>query len=107
MMIALLVEDLIAEMGHEVVASAAHLEDAVRLAETGEFDVAVLDLNLGGQRSVPVADILCERRIPFLFASGYGASGLPDAHRDAVVVQKPFVLGELSAAFDKALSQAA
>jgi CheY-like chemotaxis protein len=107
MMVAMLVEDLVAELGHEVTASAAHLDEALALAQSGDFDLAILDLNLGGDRSVAVADVLAKRRIPFLFASGYGVGGLPPEHRDAVVVQKPFAAHDLSAAVDKVLLQAA
>ena len=103
MMVAMLVEDLVAELGHEVTASAAHLADAVQLARSDGFDVAILDLNLGGDRSFAVADILAERGVPFLFASGYGAGGLPPQHRAAVVIQKPFAVEDLSAALDKVL----
>jgi len=103
MLVSMLVEDLVAELGHEVTASAAHLAEALALARSDDFDVAILDLNLGGERSFAVADVLVDRRIPFLFASGYGAGGLPPEHRGAVVVQKPFAAGDLSAAFDRLL----
>jgi CheY-like chemotaxis protein len=103
MLVSMLVEDLVEELGHEVAASAAHLDEALRLAGSAEFDVAILDLNLGGERSIAVADVLAGRRIPFLFASGYGAAGLPPQHRDAVVVQKPFAAEDLSAALDRLL----
>ena len=106
MLVAMLVEDLVEELGHEVAASAAHLEEALRLAGSADFDVAILDLNLGGQRSVAVADVLAERSIPFMFASGYGAAGLPPEHRDAVVVQKPFAADDLSAALERLLPKA-
>ncbi|MDP8916131.1 MAG: response regulator [Pseudomonadota bacterium] len=101
MMVAMLVEDLLAELGHRVTASAAHLDEALELARAGEFDVAILDLNLGGQRSLPVAEVLAERAIPFMFASGYGAGGLPPEHSQAVVLQKPFAVQDLAAALDR------
>lgn len=106
MLIAMLVEDLVEELGHSVTATAAHLEEALRLARSADVDVAILDLNLGGDRSIPVAEVLAERRIPFMFASGYGAAGLPPEHSGAVVVQKPFVAEDLSAALDRLLPDA-
>lgn len=107
MVLALLVEDFVAEIGHEVVASAAHLDQALALARTADFDLAVLDVNLAGKRSFPVADILADRKIPFVFASGYGVAGLPDEHRDSIVIQKPFEMEELASALEKALAEAA
>lgn len=107
MLVAMLVEDLVTELGYEVTASATHLDDALKLAQSDDFDVAILDLNLGGDRSFAVADVLAKRRIPFLFASGYGAAGLPPQHRDAVIVQKPFAAQDLSAALKRVTPEAA
>ena len=102
MVVAMLVEEFVEELGHEVVAVASHFEAALDMARTGEFDLAVLDLNLGGVQSFPIADVLSERGVPFVFASGYGAAGLPPQHRSGVVVQKPFQLDDLNAAIERA-----
>ncbi len=90
MMVAMYVEDLLTELGYEVAAVATALDQALPLAREGDFDFAVLDINLNGRLSFPIADILRDRGIPFLFASGYGSKGLNDNHRDAVRIQKPF-----------------
>ncbi len=90
-MIAMLVEDMLEDLGHELVTVASRLDEALAAAKTGAIDVAILDLNLGGVLTYPVADALAERGIPFVFATGYGSSGLKDAYADRPALQKPFV----------------
>ncbi len=82
-------------------AGALTLEQALPLAREGAFDFAVLDINLAGQLSFPVADVLRERGIPFLFASGYGSKGLIEEFRNAVRIQKPFLGQDLAQAIAK------
>jgi CheY-like chemotaxis protein len=89
-LVAMLVEDMLADLGCEVVATAARLEVAVEKASTLPIDFAVLDVNLAGQLAYPVADALRERGIPFLFATGYGASSLAEGYRHLPALQKPF-----------------
>lgn len=74
-------EDLLTKMGYQVVGPASHITDAIELAREGEIDFAVLDINLAGAQSFPVADILRQRNIPFVFSTGYGAEGLVDSYR--------------------------
>ena len=105
MMVAMLMEDLLDELGHRVTDSASHLREGLELAQTGEFDFAVLDINLGGASSGEIADVLAERGVPFMFASGYGRAGLPVDRRDSVVIQKPFDVSALSAALDQLLGR--
>lgn len=95
-MVAMYVEDLLTELGFEVAGFATGLEQALPLAREGVFDFAVLDINLAGQLSFPIADVLRERGIPFLFASGYGSKGVSEAYRDAIRIQKPFVGRDLA-----------
>lgn len=95
MTIAFMVEDMLVELGHEVVELAMRLPEAVEAAQHAEFDLALLDLNLDGRRSFPVADILIERAIPFAFITGYGALGLEDGYRDRPVLAKPFMQEDL------------
>ena len=80
-MIAMLIEDMLVELGCDVVATAAKLDDAVSLAQSGSFDLAFLDLNLRGVASYPVAQALRERGIPFAFVTGYGTAGADPAVR--------------------------
>jgi CheY-like chemotaxis protein len=89
-LVSMLVEDMLTDLGCVVVGPAAELEEALRLATTGEIDAALLDVNLGGRPIFPVADALRERGVPFAFASGYGEAGLSEGHKGATVLQKPF-----------------
>jgi CheY-like chemotaxis protein len=100
-MVAIYIEDLLAELGYEVVAVATRLDRALALARQGGFDFAVLDINLDGQMSFPVADVLREQGIPFLFASGYGSKGVNDNYHHAVRIQKPFRSSELVQAINR------
>lgn len=97
MLVAMNIEDMLLDSGHEVAGIANRLEPALALARDGAFDVAVLDVNLAGDRSFPVADLLIERGIPFLFATGYGLGGIEEKYRDRPVLQKPFRAAELAA----------
>ena len=99
MIVAMLVEDMLNELGHEVVGPAMRLEQALPLARNAELDWAILDINLNGVQSFPVADILRERGVPFVFATGYGTNGLLDAYRDTLTLKKPFQLQDLQRAF--------
>ncbi len=100
-MVAMYVEDLLTELGFEVAGLATGLDQALPLAREGEFDFAVLDINLAGQVSFPIADVLRERGIPFLFASGYGSKGVTEGYRDAIRIQKPFLSRDLAQAISK------
>ncbi len=100
-MIAMYVEDLLTELGYEVAGIATGFDQALPLAKKGDFDFAVLDINLDGRLSFPIADVLRERGIPFLFASGYGSKGISDDYRNAVRIQKPFLSQDLAQAIAK------
>ncbi len=89
-LIRMLLEDMLADLGHEIAASAASVPAAKEIASAGSFDVAILDVNLEGQEVFPVADILAERGLPFVFASGYGRTTLPERFRNRPTLQKPF-----------------
>src|SRR5437660_1741515 len=95
LMIRMLLEDMLAELGYAVAASATRLDEAVKIASSGDFDVAILDVNLEGQPVSPVADVLVARGTPFLFATGYGERGLPEHYRDRPTLKKPFQMESL------------
>jgi CheY-like chemotaxis protein len=101
-LVAMLIEDVLIDLGHEVVAIAGRLDQAAQYARELPIDLAIVDLNLNGQRTDPVAHILQERGLPFVFATGYGAAGVPDGMGDRPVLQKPFQPYELAAAIAKA-----
>lgn len=89
-LVAMLIEDMIDGMGLQHVATASRLDQALELVQNLEFDAAILDVNLAGKRSFPIADILKERGIPFVFATGYGQDGIVEDHRNVPVLGKPF-----------------
>jgi CheY-like chemotaxis protein len=94
-MIRMLLEDMLADLGYGVAASAGGLNEAITLARESDFDLAILDVNLNGDDVYPVADVLMERGVPFAFSTGYGECGLPEAYRDRPTLQKPFQLENL------------
>ena len=96
MMVSMLIEDMLSDLGCIMVGPAARLDEALELARAKEFDCAVLDLNLGGQPIFPLVDLLRERGRPFAFATGYGDAGLRDADKGTPVLQKPFREGDLA-----------
>lgn len=89
MLIAMEMEDLLIELGYEVVGPAMRLKRAVELAAHEAFDAALLDINLANENSFPVARLLRDRHIPFAFVTGYGAAGLSDEFKDTPTLQKP------------------
>lgn len=93
--VGMLVEDMLEELGYEVAALSTHLDQAVELARGIDIDFAVLDLNLNGHLSYPVADALRERKLPFIFATGYGAKILVPPYARTPTLQKPFHLNDL------------
>lgn len=99
-LITMMLEAYLGELGFEVVATAARLDEAIAKARSVAADLAVLDVNLAGQVSYPVAEVLLNRSIPFIFATGYGADGLPGRLRNVTVLGKPFLLDQLAQALD-------
>ncbi len=99
MLIAMLVEQMVEDLGFEVVGPALSLQEAISLSEREFFDCAILDMNLGhGVQSTPVAQILRSRGIPFLYASGYGSQTASGTEIEAPVLDKPFLIGDLEQA---------
>jgi CheY-like chemotaxis protein len=96
--VAMVVEDYLLDLGYEVVGVAARLEAGMRLAQYAAIDVAILDVNLAGKLSYPIAELLYERGIPFLFATGYGSAGRPDEFRDIPTLAKPYGKNDLARA---------
>jgi CheY-like chemotaxis protein len=102
MLVAMNIEDMLLALGHEVAGLASRLQPALQLAQEGDFDLAMLDVNLAGETSFPVADILRQRGIPYLFATGYGIDGIEEGYRGAPVLQKPFRSRDLAGALAEA-----
>jgi CheY-like chemotaxis protein len=104
-LIAALVEDALAELGAVVVGPAYKIVDGVALAEREAIDAAILDVNINGDSSDAIAEVLVARDIPFVFATGYGGSGL--GRFGAPVVDKPYTGEKLVAALQRAMAQRA
>jgi len=97
-LIAMLLEQMVLDLGYEVVGPASTVDEALSLLERDPCDGAVLDVTLGnGVLSTPVAEALRAKGVPFLFASGHGAAGVDNAG-DAPVLTKPFFFGDLEKA---------
>jgi len=96
MMVSMLIEDMLTDLGCTVVGPASRLDEALELAASSEIDCAVLDVNLGGQPIFPLADVLRAKGAPFAFATGYGDAGLRDVDKGSPVLQKPFREGDLA-----------
>jgi DNA-binding response OmpR family regulator len=97
-LVAMLLEDMLLEIGYDAVEIAGSITDGMRAAINNTFAIAILDINLNGVSSFPIADILSERGIPFLFSTGYGTAGLDQRYARIPTLQKPFLLAELKAA---------
>lgn len=93
--VAMMIEEMLEELGCEVVASVARLATALDVARSMEVDLAMLDVNLAGQLVFPVAEVLRARNIPFIFSTGYGASRIPDEFSGCGILHKPFSESEL------------
>jgi CheY-like chemotaxis protein len=106
-MIRMLLQDMLTDLGYTLAGEAGRLDEAVQLAERGDFDFAVLDVNLNGQPIVPVVDVLVARKLPFVFASGYGQRGVPEPYRHIPTLQKPFQAEALEQAIVAAAPAAA
>jgi CheY-like chemotaxis protein len=97
-MIAMLIRSMLTSIGCDVVGIASRVPDALRKVEVLSYDVALLDVNLAGTLSYPVAAALRIRGIPFLFATGYGEASLPADMREIPVLSKPFIATDLQSA---------
>jgi CheY-like chemotaxis protein len=104
-LIALTLKLMLEELGCTVVAMAGTLSKALELVQRGaEVDGAVLDVNLGGgQRVYPLADLLAEKGVPFVFATGYDRDGIDPRFRGVPVIAKPFEQNTLAVLLGSAL----
>ena len=90
MAVAMLIEDMVAELSYEIAALVPRLEDAMQYRDSESFDLAILDVHLNGKTVFPFAKELEEREIPFLFVTAYGPLGVPEEFRHHHILQKPF-----------------
>jgi len=99
--------DMLTDLGHQVVAMATALSSALQAACSADFDIAVLDVNLNGDRIDEVAALLASRGIPFVFTTGYSARTLPAGFADRPYVGKPFETRQLDEALRAACGDGA
>jgi DNA-binding NtrC family response regulator len=104
MIVAWLLEDMLADLGCAVVGPAARINRALAMIDAEAIDVAVLDVNLNGQMSYPIADALAARGVPFVFSTGYHKDRLLERYRTFPALQKPFPLSELTDTLVKLLT---
>ncbi|MDI1297420.1 MAG: response regulator [bacterium] len=103
-MIGMMLEDYLDALGYRLHGVAASVEDACAQARGGGFDAALVDCNLQGEKSWPVADILAQQGIPFVFATGGMADDLPPEHADRPTLAKPFTIGAVERALGRILN---
>lgn len=90
MIVAMQIEDMLRAAGCEVVGPVGTVHEAMTVAHEEPLDLAVLDVNLDGEKVYPAAEELQARGIPFILATGYGESTLPEKWRDQPRLSKPF-----------------
>lgn len=105
-LVLLTIEDMMADLGCQLVVSVQHVDEALRFAVDAAVDIALLDVNVGGTRIDPVARILAARGVPIVFVTGYETTSLPPGSEDAVRVAKPFDALQLAAGLREALARA-
>jgi DNA-binding NtrC family response regulator len=103
--ISILIEDMLLDLGIEIVGPASRLNPALQLAREADLEAAILDINIGGVQSYPVADVLRSRGIPVIFATGYGSSVLPERFRSCQILHKPFDQHRFSQTLHTALAE--
>jgi CheY-like chemotaxis protein len=94
--LSMLIEMQLENLGCRVVGSASRLAEAMEKASTLDVDIGLLDVNLAGEMSYPVAAMLRARNVPVVFATGYGVAGRPAELHDVPVLTKPFLEEQLA-----------
>lgn len=105
-LVAMLLEDLLADMDCTIVAVASRIDAAMVAAQTLDFDLAILDVNLDGHETYPVADVVAARNLASVFVTGYGPAGLRECYRHLQVLTKPFREADLRRIVETALAAA-
>ena len=97
MLVLIMIEDMLADLGCQSVTSAATVDKALALIDAQAFDVALLDMNLNGNDSHAVAEVLSARGVPFVYSTGNTGQSVRDGYSDRPVLKKPFKYEELAA----------
>jgi PAS domain S-box-containing protein len=88
-LVSMMLAEMLSGFGHIVDGPYNRLSDAVRAAESNDIRAGILDINVGGEKSYAVADVLTMRNIPFIFVTGYSADGIDSRFTHVPVLQKP------------------
>ena len=97
MLVVMMIEDMLSDLGCKSVTSAATVDRALALINAQVFDAALLDVNLNGNDSHPGAEALSTRGVPFVYSTGNAGQNLRDGYSDRPVLRKPFKYEELAA----------
>ena len=103
-MVAPFTAEVLAELGCVVVGPAPNMAAARELAETGQFDGALVDVHIRGERVFPICEILNGRDVPFIFTSGYADWQMPEKWQERPRLQKPYTVGQVEEALTELLS---
>ena len=98
----MMLEDFLDSLGHKAVAIAESVSEALARVEEGGFDVAIIDVHLNGDHVWPVADLLTQKGLPFVLATGGHISPPPPEHADAPVLAKPYTIDSIEPALNAA-----
>ena len=104
-LVAMLLEDMIGDLGGTVVGAASRVGRALEIVNDPATAIVVglLDVNLGGEDAFPIALALAERGVPFAFSTGYGNAGLPELWRSRPTLQKPFTQEQVQSVLSRTL----
>ena len=92
-LIAMMLEDFLETLGHDVVGTCDSVEEAIEKVEAGGFDLAIIDVQLkDGQRVWPLADRLAKEGTPFIIATGGHVEPPPEAHAAVPILSKPYTI---------------
>jgi PAS domain S-box-containing protein len=88
-LVGIMIQECLTEFGFQIVGPVCTASDALQAAKDGNFDAAILDINLGDGMVYQVAEILARRQVPFVFVTGYDADSVDSRFREIPVLQKP------------------
>jgi CheY-like chemotaxis protein len=103
----MMISDMLESLGHRISSEAGQIDRALVLARTTEFDLAILDVNIGGKLITPVAEAVELRGRPIIFATGYAAADIPAPFCDRPALRKPFMIENLQQMIDRTMAQGA
>jgi CheY-like chemotaxis protein len=96
-LVLMMIEDMLADLGCSSVTNAGSVDSAISLIDGQRFDFAMLDMNLNGDSSCPVAEVLAARDVPFIYCTGNTSLDMKDGYPDRPVLKKPFKFEQLAA----------